>query len=189
MNKAQDLRIDFNPDSAVAKLVDEEEVAAMRRKGLRKGDFGSRYYLGTLGGENAWADGFILELGEPPENMPHEEPAKTGMDFDNLHVGEFSECPELICLGATKAADYRDSLAVLATHDKSAVVAMNKRYFGYFSKRYGNVRFYAGDKSYGPITVVHKGKRIGLIMPYNLKNYGLGIIEERFPGLLENVDV
>ena len=26
MNKAQDLRIDFNPDSAVAKLVDEEEV-------------------------------------------------------------------------------------------------------------------------------------------------------------------
>jgi len=187
MNKAQDLRIDFNPDSAVAKLVDEEEVAAMRRKGLRKGDFGDRYYLGTLGGEKGWADGFILELGEPPDNMPHEEPAKTGMDFDNLQVGDFNEQPELICLGATKKADCRGSLAVLASHDKSRVVAMNKRYFGYFSKRYENAKFYAGDSVRSPITVVHKGKRIGLIMPYGPEAWREQI-EERFPGLLENAD-
>ena len=187
MNKAEDLRIDFNPDSAVAKLVDEEEVAAMRRKGLRKGDFGDRLLLGKMDGENGWADGFILELSKPPENMPHEAPDKTDMDFGNLVSGEFDpkEYPELICLGATEATDTRGSLAVLASHDKSVVVAMNKRYFGYFSKRYNDVRFYAGDTSYSPVTVVHKGKRVGLIMPFNLENYGIELIKKRFPELFD----
>jgi len=189
MNKAQDLRIDFNPDSAVAKLVDEEEVAAMRRKGLRKGDFGSRYLLGKLDGKDGWADGFILELGEVPENMPHEAPDKTDMDFDVLVSGEFDpkKYPELICLGATKATEYRDSLVVLAAHDKSIVVIMNKRYFGYFSKRYKNVRFYAGKDSRSPVTAVHQGKRIGLIMPYDPETWQEQI-RERFPGLFEEVN-
>jgi len=187
MNKTEDLRIDFDPDSAVAKLVDEEEVAAMRRKGLRKGDFGDRLLLGKMGGESGWADGFILELSEPPENIPHEAPDKTDMDFDNLVSGEFApkEYPELICLGATEATDDRNSLAVLASHDKSVVVLMNKRYFGHFYKRYENARFYAGNSSNSPITVAHKGKRVGLIMPYNIENFGRVHIEKRFPELFE----
>ena len=185
MNNSADLRIDFDPDSAVAKLVDEKEVAAMRRKGLRKGDFGDRLLLGKMDGEDGWADGFILELSEPPENIPHEAPDKTDMDFDNLVSGEFDpkEYQELICLGATEAAEYRDSLAVLASHDKSVIVLMNKRYFGHFSKRYENARFYAGKDSRSPITVVHKGKRVGLIMPYDIENFGREHIEKRFPGL------
>jgi len=187
MNKSQALRIDFDPDSAITKFIDEEEVAAMVRKGLRKGDFGDRYYLGKLGGEDCWADGFILELDEPPANMPHAEPAKVGMDFDNLQVGEFDSRTgtELICLGATNT---ELSLAVLASHDKSVVVAMNKRYFGYFSKRYENAKFYAGISKIDPVTIAYKGKRVGLIMPYNLETYGLEIIEKRFPGLLEDTD-
>ena len=186
---SEDLRIDFDPDSAITKFIDEEEVAAMRRKGLRKGDFGDRYYLGKMGGEACWSDDFILELSEPPDNMPHEEPAKIDMDFDAMGIeSDFTKLREAICLGATKAEDYRDSLAVLASHDKSIVVAMNKRYFGYFSKRYENAKFYTGTSNISPIVIVHKGKRVGLIMPYNLENYGLGIIEKRFPGLLESSD-
>jgi len=185
MNKTEDLRIDFNSDSAVAKLVDEKEVAAMRRKGLRKGDFGDRLLLGKMDGEDGWADGFILELSAPPDNVPHEAPDKTDMDFDDLVSGKFDpkEYPELICLGATEATDYKDSIAVLASHDKSVVVIMKQRYFGHFSKRYENARFYAGKDSRSPITVAHKGKRVGLIMPYNIENFGRELIEKRFPEL------
>jgi len=172
-------------DSAVTDLIDEKEVIAMRRKGLRKTDFGSQYYLGKMDGKQCWADGFVLEVGEPPKNMPHSTPRKRGMDFDILVQGEFNpeKQREIVCLGATEATGCRDSAAVLVAYDKSIIVIVNERYFGYFSKRYKDAKFYAGDHSTYPVTVACEGRRVGLIMPYKPEVYGQRFIEKRFPSL------
>jgi len=133
---------------------------------------GRRVNIGTIRGEPAWSDGFMLEVADVPPQLKKLKGyfEMLGKDdkpreFDHLIPDIPPGSPNVEPLALITAGDARPDIVYLATpaHPRYEIT-IQKKYIDYFRIRYPVCRFII-ITSHSPLVVKQGADIIGLIMP------------------------
>jgi len=140
-----------------------------------------KVHIGTVYGEPAWADGYMLEVAEVPEGLkklklywevrgPEGEPKNFDGLIPDLPPGSPLVTPLATVIGrpglpeTVYLADMRAFLQGMQPIAMEGEIAVQKKYIDYFRVRYPRADIFMTHKS-SPVEVRDKGKIVGVIMP------------------------
>jgi len=138
-----------------------------------------KVHIGTVHGEPAWADGFMLEVAEVPEGLKKLKhywevlgPLDKPKDFDglipDLPPGSPMVTPIATVIGRPGLPEtvYLADLNAFTRGEQpeDREIAVQKKYIDYFRLRYPRADIFMKHKA-SPVVVKDKGKIVGVIMP------------------------
>jgi hypothetical protein len=122
----------------------------------------------TLDGVDGWIDDAraMVSTKEPPKNAVWG--VADAIEADKLSDKKSPLDAEPAVYFASDYAYHSEPTVIVATADGSAWETVDVHYLGYFLRTFKGCTFKLSRIPMGAITVMHEGRRVGIVMPMNL---------------------
>ena len=128
-------------------------------------------FKGTVKGKPAWANGYLMEIGE--ENpLPR-------CKIDWKQKANFEEVVERSCFQkdiykkVEEASDLKEEVVKLFSRDILNIAYINRDYYFYFMQKYPDCKVMISNDKLSAIHFISKSELVGLCMPV------LGVVEDK----------